>query len=135
MDEEPDLNDEELDFLSSVSHHNDKKAEDNEDVPPRFPIISSAIITTVFAVIFGVVMYMMSYSSRYQVLFHDKQTKDIIESTDSLSSLSSVSMIYDNRYLIYGLVFLIFVLIEGSILLIHWYHVNRWERMEDYDEA
>lgn len=134
MDDE-ELNDEELDFLSSLSHHNDKKAEDNDDVPPRFPIISSAIITTVFAAIFGMVMYMMSYSSRYQVLFQDKQTKDIIESTDSLSSLSSVSTIYDNRYLIYGLIFFIFVLIEGSILLVHWYHVNRWEQMEDYDDG
>lgn len=125
------LTDNEIEFLHSVAHHTDVEEEHHDDAPPRFPIISTSIITVVFLALFGTVLYMMSYASRYQVLFQDDNTKNIIESTDSLSSLSMTSMLYDNRVFIYGALIILFILIEGAVLLFHWYHVNKWEQTDE----
>ena len=125
-------------FLDSVRTGSSDGIEDDHpeetSIKPGFPWKSTIVVIIMMALTMAFTFNIMSTAAQYSDVLSSEKVQTIMKSSDDLQSLSIMSDAYSIRWAIYAGVIIIYAIIEGLVLLTHWYHVRRWSKRGSYDE-
>lgn len=129
------LNAGDMRFLQGVADtDNEADEDDHADEPPRFPMISMAVLIVFFLITMFIASYAVSQAAQYVPVMEVKGMDALANSNQTVQAIQRVSAIYDMRYAIYGVIILVYAVIAGMILLVHHFHVRQWEDDEPEDD-